>query len=64
MSTSKQVEPQDTNVVANRVLPMDSDMITVSGPNPPIYSLPVQEMEIKLALLTLANKIQLEQNWS
>jgi len=52
------------NPQATSLLPIEGDIATVSGPNPPIKKLPVHELEIQHALFTLANKIQLQQFFS
>ena len=39
----------------------ETDIITVSGPNPPLKDLPVTSAEIKVAFLTLSNIIDFEQ---
>lgn len=51
-------------VVATDQLMKEQEMITVSGPNPPLRDLPVTSNEVKLAFLTLSNIISLEQQYN
>ncbi len=50
-------------VVPDQSISVD-DMITVSGHNPQLKDLPVTEIEIKMAFLTLSNYLHLEQQLS